>query len=410
MPEPKDLSLLVVQDEPHFFDGQHYRSEAVFGYFVDWIAGHTGPTTVAVPTTRESAPFGDVIDLPNITYHELPYSTSIVSYLKLSRSDKRMLRTMAYKLVSRHDAVMVRLPSLLAVLFAREAGRQDKVFITYLVGNILTAANPLRSRNPLIRTAARGMAHYIHRVTMRMVAQADVALAVGHELYKHCDGRTKVVRQFIETLIPEQDLFEREDSFAGDGPRVLFRAARIDPNKGTEYLLEAVRLLVERGYDVRLKLAGSANTPSYLAALQRWCADHGIENRVEWLGHVCFGSDVIQLYRDAQIGVLSSLSEGFPRFIIEAWAFSLPVVSTDLAGLSPPVKADENAVLVKPGSGAALAEGIQRVIDDTDLRRRIIKGGMSVARRHTAEAQSAEIADLISEAVSRQRKDAEHRE
>ncbi|UCE58875.1 MAG: glycosyltransferase family 4 protein [Phycisphaerales bacterium] len=405
MAETRDYSLLVLQDEAHYFDGQRYRSRAIFGYFLDFVARHTGQITVAVPTTHKGEPFGRVLDLPNLTYFELPYSWSLASYVKLSRSDRRTLKEAAHRLVSQHDAVMVRLPSLSASVFAREARQQQKTFVAYVVANILKAANPLRSSNLLIRIGARPLARYVHNVTMGMVSQADVALAVGRELYEFCEGRAPIVRQFIETLVSEQDLLDREDSFSGDDPCVLFRAARIDPNKGTEYLLEAVSQLVQRGYDVRLQLAGDVSDPAYLATLQRWCADHGIDDRVEWLGYVGFGPELFDAYRRAQIGVLSSLSEGFPRFIVEAWSSGLPVVSTDLPGLYPPVEANENAVLVEPASGRALADGIQRVIDDESLRRRIIKGGESLARENTLERQSKLLADLISEAVGRRRHD-----
>ena len=400
MVEAKDCSLLVVQDEPHFFDGRSYRSEMNFGYFVDWVARQMQRTTLAVPTTVDGTPFGQPLDLPNLTFEQLPYWRSLVSYLKLPRSDKRRLRALAGELVSKHDAVMVRLPSLPASVFAREARRQHKAFITYVGGNILTAANPLQSHNPLIRSAARVLSRYVHRVTMRMVAQADVALATGREIYDLCEGRAKLTRQLMTSLVSTRDLFARKDSVPDKGPLTLFRAARINPNKGTEFLLEATALLVDRGYDVRLQLAGGWNEDAYAANLKRWCKEHRIEDRVDWLGHIPFGPDVFELYRRSHIGVLSSLSEGFPRFINEAWALSLPVVATDLPGLCPPVDPNVNALLVEPGSAKALADGIQRVIDEPELRRRLIENGMNIARDNTAELQSKRVADWIAHAVT----------
>ncbi|MFQ5590201.1 MAG: glycosyltransferase family 4 protein [Phycisphaerae bacterium] len=395
-----DYSLLVVQDEPHYADESTFCSEANYGYFVNWVGAHAARTTLAVPTARGCTPFGQPLDLPNVAFKEMPYWRSLSTYVRLGRREKRALRALARELVSQHDAVMVRLPSLAAALFARQARLQNRTLVTYLGGNILTAANPLRASNALIRVTARILARYVDRVMMRIVGEADLCFAVGHELFGLCKGRARRAVQLMTSLIPEACLLEREDSHHGEGGWVLFRAARINPNKGTQFLLEALALLLRRGYDVRLKLAGGTNDPVHVAGLRAWCDEHGIADRVDWLGHVAFGEDLFEHYRGSHIGVLSSLSEGFPRFVGEAWAFSLPVVATDLPALRPPAVPDDNALLVAPGSGQALADAIARVIEDTALRRRIIRAGAAVARQNTAEGQSKRVADLIGEAVS----------
>jgi glycosyltransferase involved in cell wall biosynthesis len=341
-----------------------------------------------------------------VAFHQLPYWHSMLSYLKLGRRAKRMLRQQARTLVADHDAVMVRLPSLPAKCFAAEAWRQNKVLVCYLGGNILVQANPLQSPNPLVRLAARPVARYAHNVVTRILARSDVSFGVGKELYDLCAAHNRNSRQLITSLISEHDLFARDDTLPADGPIVIFRAARINPHKGTEYLLGAVHQLIGRGYDLRLAMAGGTNHPSYKEQLQRWCAEHKIADRVDWLGHVKFGPEMHRMYRAAHLAVLPSLGEGFPRFINESWAFSLPVVATDLPGLCPPVVPDENAVLVPLASSEALADAIARVIDDDELRRRIIRGGHAVARDNTAEAQSQRVAEMIDAAVRRKKGDA----
>lgn len=405
MVEANDCALLVVQDEPHFFDGRMYRSEMNFGYFVDWVARQMQRATLAVPTTDKGEQFGQPLDLPNVSFEQLPYWWSLISYLKLGKSDKRRLKMQARELVAKHDAVMVRLPSLPARLFANEARKQNKALITYVGGNILTAANPLQSRNPLIRVAAQAMSRYVHHVTMRMVGQADVALATGREIFGLCDGRAKMTRQLMTSLVSQSDMFAREDSIPETGPIKMFRAARVNPNKGTEYLLKATAMLVERGCDVQLQLAGGWNEDAYVDELKAWCKEHEIEDRVEWLGHIDFGPGVLKLYREAHIGVLSSLSEGFPRFILEAWGLSLPVVATDLPGMCPPVEPNVNAILVERASAKALADGIQRVIDDPSLRRSLISNGMEIATNNSAEMQSERVAGWIANAAAERKKD-----
>lgn len=396
-------SLLVLQDEAHHFDGKIYRSEMNFGYFVDWLGRLLPRTTVAVPTDCNGPHFGNPLMLEHVRFERLPFWRSFRTYALLSGSQKRELREQARRLVAQHDAVMVRLPSLAAKWFAREARRQNKALVSYLGGNILVQANPLQSPNPLVRLAAKPMARYIHKRVTRILAQSDLAFGVGKELRDICAAHNPNSRQLITSLISEDDLFARDDTLPADGPIVIFRAARINPHKGTEYLLGAVHQLIGKGYDLRLALAGGTENPGYKAQLQAWCAERGIADRVDWIGHVQFGPEMHRLYRAAHVAVLPSLGEGFPRFINESWAFSLPVVSTALPGLCPPVVPEENAVLVPLASGEALAEAIARVIDDDELRRRIIRGGHAVARDNTAEAQSRRVVDMIDAAVRKKR-------
>ncbi|MEW6197728.1 MAG: glycosyltransferase family 4 protein [Planctomycetota bacterium] len=395
-----DCSLLVLSDEPHFFDGHRYWCALTFDYFVSAIGSYLRRTTIAVPVVRDGQPFGHVIDLPHIELRALPHWYSLASFLLLSRSDRRRLREQARDLVAEHDAVFVRLPSLAAEVFAREAREQGKVFCTQLVANILSAAGPLHSPNPLVRLGAGLFARWVHGRQMRMVGQARVPLAVGHELHRLCLRHNPASEFFIETLVSEKDAYERPGPQTHDGPLHILCVSRLTRGKGLKYLLTALGLLVRGGLNVRLRVAGGSQQPDYAEELGQLARAEGVGDRVEWLGHVPFGEPLFRLYRESDVGVLPSLSEGFPRFINEAWASSLPLVCTRLPSLSPPVVDGENAILVDPGSGVALADGLRRLIEDGDLRRRLATAGLQAFRELTLERQSRRVAELIAAAAA----------
>jgi glycosyltransferase involved in cell wall biosynthesis/uncharacterized membrane protein len=82
-------------------------------------------------------------------------------------------------------------------------------------------------------------------------------------------------------------------------------------------------------------------------------------------------SDVPDLLAGADVFVLSSRSEGLPMSVLEAMAAGLPVVATDVGGVSELVLEGETGLLVPRGDTTALAQALERLLRDEDLRRRM---------------------------------------
>jgi len=96
------------------------------------------------------------------------------------------------------------------------------------------------------------------------------------------------------------------------------------------------------------------------------------ETGVEWLGHV---DDVPALYRDAHIICLPSYREGLPKALIEACAAGRPIVTTDVVGCREVVADEVNGLLVKARDAESLATGLQRLLEDSELRVRLGTAG-----------------------------------
>jgi glycosyltransferase involved in cell wall biosynthesis len=104
----------------------------------------------------------------------------------------------------------------------------------------------------------------------------------------------------------------------------------------------------------------------------------GLGERVELLGN---RRDVPDLLARADIFVLSSRSEAFPVSVLEAMAAGLPVVATDVGGIAEAVAHGEAGLLIPPGNPNALAKALERLLHDSDERRRLGACGRERARR-----------------------------
>ena len=151
----------------------------------------------------------------------------------------------------------------------------------------------------------------------------------------------------------------------------LYCAARLAPEKGFEFLVQAVRILADRKCDVQLRLVGDGPRRNALEGMAR---DLGILDRVHFLGALDEAAKMRELYA-ADLFVLPSLREGLPSSITEAMAVGVPVIATNIAGTSELVEQGKTGLLVRPSDPEALANAIIEMIDNYDFRRRAAELG-----------------------------------
>jgi colanic acid/amylovoran biosynthesis glycosyltransferase len=178
------------------------------------------------------------------------------------------------------------------------------------------------------------------------------------------------------TLPPADSIKRPHDP--GRVPRIVVPANLLEV-KGHAYLLEAVRLLKDRGVDVQVDLAGDGPLREELMCKVEKL---GLRDRVEFLGLLPheellggMQAGVWDLMLLPSIVTDSGEKEGIPVAIIEAMSCRIPVVSTLTGGIPELFEGVDDALLVPPRDPAALAEAIVRLIGDPDLRERLVELG-----------------------------------
>ena len=173
-----------------------------------------------------------------------------------------------------------------------------------------------------------------------------------------------------------------------DAPVLLF-VGRITVDKGIRELLWAFDHLKARGSAAHLVLVGRFDTES------------GVENTI--LPTAVVGNPAIHAVEYthapeaymaiADVLCLPSYREGFGTVVIEAAAMGLPTIGSDIYGLSDAVLHDQTGLLVPPRDANALAECIDRLLSDTDLRERLGEAARHrVLEQFDAEAFNQEVA------------------
>jgi glycosyltransferase involved in cell wall biosynthesis len=389
------MRLAIVYHRPFYRDpdGGLWEAEGSFSRYVESMARFVDEVYLIVPERRAAFP-GEAYRLhaENVVLRPLPFYDRLPAfYLALPRAIGQLWQSLPAC-----DLVNIRIPTYLGVYAYALAKLRKRPLFLIVVGDLAGVAESVRV-DSLKRLAYRVYLAIEEWLQTRMVAGAP-SFVNGQALYATYNRPGRRVLLTTTSTIGDQDVLDRPDTGLGDPdhtPIRLLTVSRIDPRKGLRYLPAALADLVARGHDVRLTLVGP--TVGRLGEDERdrvlaSARELGVAERLDLPGARTL-PQVLALAREHDLFVLPTLpGEGVPRVLLEAMASGLPIVVSDVAGVPTLVQHEVNGLLVPPADPAAIADAVDRLIRDADLRRRLIATGNRAARAHTADSHARKIA------------------
>ena len=179
---------------------------------------------------------------------------------------------------------------------------------------------------------------------------------------------------------------------------LVLTVANLRPEKGYDVLLDAARRVADRSLPVRFAAVGRGPLADELAARHRQL---GLGERFRFLGE---RSDVIRLLVGCDVFVLPSRQEGLPVTLMEATSTGTAIVATAVGGVPQVITDGVDGLIVPPGDPNALADAVECLVSDPDLRHR--PRGEGAARRSTmfdVGAASDEVEDIYRRLVGADR-------
>jgi glycosyltransferase involved in cell wall biosynthesis len=168
----------------------------------------------------------------------------------------------------------------------------------------------------------------------------------------------------------------RRPSHEGQCSLVL-SVGQLKEKKGFPYLIQACRILENRGYNFRCEIIGEGPKRPELEAM---ITDLNLHNAVTLRGALPH-SEVMTRYSQATLFALPCVPaengdrDGIPNVLLEAMAMQVPVVSTLFSGIPETIEDGNTGLLVPPGDAEALANALARLLDDLDLRKKLGQAG-----------------------------------
>lgn len=180
------------------------------------------------------------------------------------------------------------------------------------------------------------------------------------------------------------------------GKRLLY-TGRLAAVKGLPILLESLVQVKAAHPDLLLTVVGDgADRPQ----LQQLTAQLGLNENVNFVGYQSQAS-VRQFMQETDVFVLPSFAEGLPVSLMEALAAGVPVVTTQIAGVSELVESGINGYLVPPGNVAELADRIEKLLADPALRAQMgAAGRLKVAQEFDIQQEAAWLCQIMTAALA----------
>ena len=309
---------------------------------------------------------------PGVWIAALPYYRGPEQFFwRLPRIRRALLASL-----DESDAIILRLPSVLAALAEGWLRRTGRPFAVEVVGDPWDALargahpHPLRAlfRQALARSqrrqcAASCAASYVTRQALQRRYPAGLgALAVGcsdvelpHSVFaEHPRAATQPLRK----------------------PALITVGSLNHLYKAQDVLLEAVACCRRNGLDASLVVVGDGQCRP---ALEARCRLLGIQDHIIFRGQLAFGGAVRRELDQADLFALPSRQEGLPRALLEAMARALPAIGSTVGGI-PELLAPED--LAQPGNPAQLARKIEEVCRDPARLEQMSERNLSTARQY----------------------------
>jgi polysaccharide biosynthesis protein PelF len=203
-------------------------------------------------------------------------------------------------------------------------------------------------------------ANYAHADIVAPVCHYNTRWEVAHDTPQQ---KIRVIYNGVDpehfTAAPKLDI----DSYRE--PHVV-STARIDPLKDIETLLRVAARMKATHPRLRFTVHGAVADESYYRRCLALRRHLGVDDTVN-IGSATH--DVVAAYRDADVVLLTSISEAFPYSVIEAMACEKAVVASDVGGVGEALEGC--GVLVKPRDDERFAAELAKLLDDHHLRLRL---------------------------------------
>lgn len=226
----------------------------------------------------------------------------------------------------------------------------------------------------------------------RMIAKARFVVTVSDFNKRYLEGLISPGEGRVVRLYNGVDLQQLRSTNQEKDPDLIVGVGRLVKKKGFHVLIDACRILKERGRPFRCILIGEGEERG---ALEKSIQAHSLEKHLFLLG-ARTQNEVIEWVRRASVFVLPCIvcedgdRDGLPTVLPEAMALGTPVVSTPISGIPEIVRHGETGLLVDEKDPEALADAIEDLLLSRELQARLSAAALKKVRREFSLSENVE--------------------
>jgi glycosyltransferase involved in cell wall biosynthesis len=342
MPEHSIQKLLVVSHVVHYERGGQIYAYGPYAREIDIWADLFPRLAIAAPVRSEDPP-GDCIPFTCCNIELIPQretgGTSVSAKTRQILAVPSLLFGLGRAMASA-DAIHVRCPGNLGLL---------GVILAPLFSRYLVAKYASQWTGP-----AETWTVSLQRVLLRSQWWRGPVTVYGD-----WPNQPAHVVPFFTSILDGVQLTRARAAAAStrpDGPLRVLYVGRLSRSKNVHVLVAALTKLREEGVKFRAEIVGDGQER---AALGTQIEREGLAEQIRLVGPVGF-EDVLAFYENADVLVLASETEGWPKAIAEGMAFGLVCIGSD-RGFVPQMLGEGRGICVAPGDASALAAALRGV-------------------------------------------------
>lgn len=238
--------------------------------------------------------------------------------------------------------------------------------------------------------SARGWERWLVR---RTLGRAALVIALSHSW----ERRIVEIAACTTTSIPNPVAIPPTPAPLDAQPARIVSLGRLGERKGSLTLIRALALLGGPHAEAQLTLAGDGDR----SLAQREAVERGVAQRVElpgWVG----AEQRARILRSATVFALPSREEGLPVALLEAMAYGIPAVVSPVGGIPDAFEDGRHGYLVAPDDPEALANRLQRLLDEPEAARRMGRQARAdAAERFAIEVVAARLGDVLAGVIGK---------
>jgi glycosyltransferase involved in cell wall biosynthesis len=395
-PKWERQKLAVLCDAPVASDGGTLYTLTCWGRIIEELSYRFAGVNLCVPVAPQRLDCHDCRLPLNTELFPLPNVVTAAQGFAKGRA----FRTAFAAAIDSSELVFIRgsLVPGIGCVYGRSY-EQNKPLVHWLVGNPMELLNSHR-RDGLLKDGLGRLCVWQWERALRKLHRQNTLSSIisfGREIERRFPSDRNHV--YIGSPIRSHEIQGHGDTCQNPGHIKIMCVCFMRPEKGIEFLLEAFSMLrVKRS--AQLLLVGDRDRyPKYQEKLNAMVVDLSLGDCVVWMGHAT-QTKLASLFAEADLFAFPSLSEGAPYVLIEARAKGLPVVSTNVGGIPESITHGYDGLLVPPKDPAAMAQAIDAIIEDGNLRRRLIANGLRRATEFTVDRFVDRIMDVYAEMSS----------
>ena len=395
---PKLSTLLIMPEGPIAFDGKNYRYSKGERKYIDDLCKEFKKVILLTLVFRKNDP-----DYSSCTHSKfVSKNLKVVELNQIKKSkfnffDKfyQLINTfkVSIKPIKDSDISYLFLPSYHSAIGWIVSKLLFKKHIVYGADDWYSASHAMfkwdKSRNKFSFFIFSNLNKILERL---IVSSSKFSVVAGGQLLKKYKGYgTNTFLTSPRMTLSMDDIFKKDDTCQNKEISIIAIGALVK-DKNYSCMLKAVKEISKYYNNFKLKIIGQGILRE---SLKDEIDSLGINKYVFLEGFIEDEKILYAHLKKADIFMLSSNNEGFPRVLYESMAMSLPIVTTRAGGIPFLLKDRFNAILTPIGDYKLLSKGCLEIIKNKQLRKNLIKNGRKTVEKIISESDSRQIPKLV---------------